>query len=132
MDPRLSFLLVCFLASSLVVGEARSAETKSIRAGIIGLDTSHVVAFTKTFNDPRNDSDDARRDLAGVKVVAAYPGGSPDIPSSIDRVPGYTKELSGMGVEIVDSIDTLLGMVDAVLLESLDGRPHLEQARPVF
>ena len=65
--------------------------------------------------------------------MAAYPGGSADIPSSRDRVAGYTKELhEKYGVEIVDSIDELLKKVDVVFLESVDGRPHLGQARPVF
>jgi predicted dehydrogenase len=101
---------------------------KSLRAGIIGLDTSHVVAFTRLLNAPS-----PKPELAGVRVVAAYPGGSPDIPSSRDRVAGFTKELSEkFGVKIVDSIDELLANVDVVLLESVDGRPHLEQAKPVF
>jgi hypothetical protein len=98
-----------------------------IKAGIIGLDTSHVVAFTKLLNDPK-----ATGDIATVDVVAAFPGGSFDIPASRDRVAGYTKEVRGMGVEIVDSIAALLTKVDVVLLESVDGRPHLDQARPVF
>ncbi|MGD0043969.1 MAG: Gfo/Idh/MocA family oxidoreductase, partial [Isosphaeraceae bacterium] len=64
---------------------------------------------------------------------AGYPGGSADIPSSRDRVAGYTKELHDKyGVEIVDSIDELLKKMDVVLLESVDGRPHLAQARAVF
>ena len=67
-----------------------------------------------------------------MKIVAAYPGGSPDIPDSRDRVKGYTEQLRGMGVEIVGSIDELLKRVDVVLLESVDGRPHLAQARPVI
>ena len=37
-----------------------------------------------------------------------------------------------MDVEIVDSIDALVTKVDAVLLESVDGRKHLEQVLPVF
>jgi hypothetical protein len=37
-----------------------------------------------------------------------------------------------MGVEIVDTIDALLEKVDAVLLETNDGRPHLVQALPVL
>ena len=102
--------------------------TKPIRAGIIGLDTSHVVAFAKMLNDPKS-----KGELAGVRVVAAFPGGSPDIPSSRDRVEGYTKQLRDQfGVEIVDSIDALLGKVDVVLLESVDGRPHLKQIEPVL
>jgi hypothetical protein len=70
--------------------------------------------------------------MARLKIVAAFPGGSPDLPSSIDRVPNYTKEFQTQGVQIVDSIDELLGKVDAVILNSLDGRKHLEQAYPVF
>jgi predicted dehydrogenase len=99
-----------------------------LKAGIIGLDTSHVTAFTKLLNGPNT-----KGDLADVRIVAAYPGGSPDVPESRNRVAGYTKELREMyGVEIVDSIDALLQKVDVVFLESVDGRPHLEQARPVF
>ncbi|HUY88083.1 MAG TPA: Gfo/Idh/MocA family oxidoreductase [Pirellulales bacterium] len=108
---------------------ARAEDSKPpLRVGIIGLDTSHVVAFTSVLNDPKSEGD-----LAGVKVVAAYPGGSQDIPSSRDRVGMYANELrEKFGVEIVDSIEALLPKVDAVLLESVDGRPHLEQAKPVF
>lgn len=100
---------------------------KPLRAGIIGLDTSHVIAFTKVLNAP-----DAQGDLADVVVVAGYPGGSPDIPSSHDRVGAYTEQLRNMGIEICDSIEQLLSKVDVVLLESVDGRPHLAQARPVI
>ena len=37
-----------------------------------------------------------------------------------------------MGVEIVESIDVLLTKVDVVLLETNDGRPHLDQALRVI
>ncbi|MBD0254545.1 MAG: Gfo/Idh/MocA family oxidoreductase [Cytophagales bacterium] len=97
------------------------------RVGIIGLDTSHSVAFTKLLNAP-----DAGADLGGYRVVAAYPKGSPDIESSVSRVPGYTEEVKKLGVQIVDSIPGLLKMVDVVLLETNDGRPHLAQAMPVL
>ena len=103
------------------------AERKELRAGIIGLDTSHAVAFTKILNDP-----EAKEDVAGCRVVAAYPKGSPDIESSVSRVPGYTEEVKKHGVEIVDSIEELLKKVDVVLLETNDGRPHLEQVLPVL
>jgi predicted dehydrogenase len=100
---------------------------KELKAGLIGLDTSHVVAFTKALNNPNKSAD-----LAGVRVVAGYPGGT-DIPVSKDRVAKFTETLkSQYGLEIVDSIDALLKKVDVVLLESVDGRPHLEQARPVL
>jgi len=86
-----------------------------------------VPAFTQAFN-----SSEANSLLSGIKVVAAFPGGSDDIPSSRDRVEKFTDGLRGMGVEIVDSIDALLQRVDVVLLESVDGRKHLAQVRPVF
>ena len=98
-----------------------------LKVGIIGLDTSHVTAFTKALNDAK-----AGPDLANCRVVAAYPKGSPDIESSTSRVPGYVEELKKLDVEIVDSIDALLKRVDCVLLETNDGRPHLEQALPCF
>ena len=97
-----------------------------LRVGIIGLDTSHVVAFTELMNDPK-----AEGALADVRVVAAFPGGT-DIPASRDRVAGFTERVRDLGVEIVPSIEALLPKVDAVLLESVDGRPHLDQARPVI
>jgi len=107
------------------------AEGKEIRIGIIGLDTSHATAFTKVLNQgPKNPADAPR--FAGLKVMAAYPKGSKDIPGSYERVPEYTEAVKKMGVEIVDSIDALLPKVDAFLLESNDGKVHLEQLRPLL
>ena len=99
---------------------------KPLRAGIIGLDTSHVPAFTKLFNGPKADGD-----LAGIKVVAGFPGGT-DMPASRDRVVKFTEQVREMGVEIVGSIPALLEKVDVVLLESVDGRIHLEECKKVF
>lgn len=93
--------------------------------GIIGTDTSHVIAFSKVLNDAKNPDH-----IAGARIVAAYKGGSPDLESSANRVEGYAKELQEkFGVEIVPKIGDLCGKVDAILLESVDGRKHLEQAR---
>ena len=100
---------------------------KGKRVGIIGLDTSHSVAFTKTFN-----AEEAGPEYGGYKVVAAYPKGSNDIESSVKRIPGYIEDVKKLGVTIVDSIKDLLREVDVVLLETNDGRLHLEQAIPVF
>jgi hypothetical protein len=93
---------------------------------MIGLDTSHVIAFTDTINHP-----EAVGDLAKMRIVAGFPGGT-DIPPSRDRVEKFTNQLSAKGIKIVDSIPELLEDVDAILLESVDGRPHLEQARVVI
>ncbi|HLY72960.1 MAG TPA: Gfo/Idh/MocA family oxidoreductase [Planctomycetota bacterium] len=104
------------------------AEDEPLRIGIVGLDTSHVVAFTQLLNDSKN-----ANHIPGAKVVCAFKGGSPDVESSASRVEGFTKTLQEKwGVEIVDSVEALCSKVDAVLLESVDGRPHLAQARPIF
>jgi predicted dehydrogenase len=98
-----------------------------LKVGIIGLDTSHVVAFTNLIN--KGD----KGPLRNMRVVAAFPAGSPDLPISADRLAGFTRTLREKHrVEIVDSIEELLKKVDVVLLESVDGRPHLEQVRPVL
>jgi predicted dehydrogenase len=99
-----------------------------IRIGIVGTDTSHVPAFTRMLNDAS-----APNHIPGARVVAAYKGGSPDVESSRTRVDKFAEEIrSKWGVEIVPDIPTLCSKVDAVLIESVDGRPHLEQARQVF
>jgi predicted dehydrogenase len=97
------------------------------RIGIIGLDTSHSIAFTKALNGP-----EAGETYLGYKIVAAYPFGSREIVSSSERIPGYTEEVKKYGVEIVNSIDDLLPKVDVVMLETNDGRLHLEQALRVI
>ncbi len=98
------------------------------RIGIIGLDTSHSIAFTKIFNETRTTDE-----LGGYRVVAAYPTkGSPDIESSISRLAGFTKEMQDLGVPLVSSIEELIDKTDVILLETNDGRLHLEQALPVL
>jgi len=97
---------------------------KELRAGIIGTDTSHVPAFTKLLHS---------RPEWKIRVVAAYKGGSPDLPLSADRLEKFAKTIQEEhGVEIVDSIEGLLQKVDVVMLMSVDGRPHLAQATPVL
>ena len=110
-----------------VAAEESTPPKKVLRVGIIGLTTSHVPAFTNLLNDPQ-----ASGDLADVKVVAGVTGGIEDNPSSWGRREAYTKELREKGVKIYDSIPEMLKDVDVVLLEEVDGRPHLEMARPVI
>ena len=99
-----------------------------IRIGIVGTDTSHVIAFARVLNDPA-----AKNHIPGARIVAAYKGGSPDVESSRTRVEGFAQELAAKwNVEIVPDIPTLCRKVDAVLLESVDGRPHLAQARQII
>ena len=97
-----------------------------IRIGIIGLDTSHALAFTELLNGENN------KEYPDFKIVAAYPYGSKTIKSSYERIPGYIEGVKKCGVEIVPSISELLKKVDCVMLETNDGNLHLEQALEVF
>jgi predicted dehydrogenase len=115
-------ILLFFLFSSAIPAE------KVIRIGLIGLDTSHAPAFTKILND-EGDEDH----IPGARVVAAFAGGSMDVEASYTRLEKYTSQIRDeFKVEIVGSIAELLPKVDAVIITSVDGRVHLEQARQVF
>ncbi len=117
-----------FITVVALLAPAPAALGDDIRIGMIGLDTSHVTAFTALLNDP-----DHKDHVPGGKVVAAYKGGSDDIEASYSRVDKFASQLrEQFGVQIVDTIEELCTMVDAVMLESVDGRPHLKQAKPVF
>jgi hypothetical protein len=101
--------------------------TTSVRIGMAGLDTSHVPAFASLLHDPNHEYH-----VAGGRIVAAFPGGSPDFDLSISRVEKFTAQLRDTHrVEIVESLAALRGKCDAVMLESIDGRVHLEQFREV-
>lgn len=121
-------LLLAFSGASLIRGE-------DLKLGIIGTDTSHAIAFTKVLNDVT-----APDHIEGARVVAAFKGGSPDIPESARRVDEYAGELQKKwAVKIVPTIEDLCSAVDGILLESVDGRPHLAQfqeavkcGKPVF
>jgi hypothetical protein len=118
------FALVLAVGSTALAAESPAWATKDLKAGIIGTDTSHVPAFTGQFQSHPE---------WRIKVVTAFKGGSPDLPTSADRVEGFAKTIQEKyGVEIVDSIEELLQKVDVVLLESVDGRPHMAQATPVL
>ena len=112
----------CILAGILFTSCAFASD---LRLGIIGTDTSHVVEFTKLLNDASNPDH-----VPGARVVAAFKGGSPDIPSSRDRVEGFSAELKDKWhVQFVSQIRDLCPLVDGILLESVDGRVHLDQFR---
>lgn len=115
------------LAQAEQAAATKDSEPKPLKVGIIGLDTSHATAFTNILNGPKQ-----RPEAFGSRMVAAYPKGSPDIESSVSRVPDYTEAVKKQGVEIVDSIEELVKRVDVVCLETNDGRPHFEQLIPVL
>lgn len=99
----------------------------SARVGMIGLDTSHCEAFAKVLNDPG-----AGAEYSGFPVTIAYPYGSKDIVSSASRIPKITEDIKKLGIRIASSIEELISQSDVVLLETNDGRLHLEQALKVI
>lgn len=110
---------------SFLCAPLQSEDAAIIRVGMVGLDTSHAVAFTKILHDPANNYP--------ARVVAAVPQSSRDIESSYSRVDGYVETLTKeYGVKMMDSIEKMVAEVDVVMIESVDGRPHLEQARPAI
>jgi hypothetical protein len=130
----LGALLVMF--QSRVEGQTTEARTElasgaeagePLRIAMIGLDTSHSTAFARLLNDPQ-----VAGHIPGCRVVKAYPFGSRSIPSSYERIEGYTEQVLQLGVEVVASLDEALDGVDAVLLETNDGQLHLEQAAVIF
>ena len=119
-----TFLLALAAPMAAYAAESPPWATKDLRAGIIGTDTSHVPAFTEVFRSHPEWK---------IRVTAAFKAGSPDLPTSANRVEGFAKTIHDKyGVELVGSIEELLPKVDVVLLESVDGRTHLAQAAPVL
>jgi len=123
-----TYLTAALLAiMTMVVTYAGAAEparpdwaAKDIRVGLVGCDTSHAPAFTRILN--------AHPEWR-VRVVAAFPEGSKDMPkASLGRIPRFVATLEKGKVKIVSSMAELLKGVDAVMIESVDGRPHLRQA----
>lgn len=106
-------------------GYVKASPVKGKRIGIIGLDISHAISFTKTINSNPADFKD-------YQIVAAYPFGSQTIASAAERIPKYTQQVQTYGVKIVNSIAELLQEVDVVMLETNDGRMHLAQALEVI
>lgn len=118
------------IATGLTTSSSLSAmalNANPVRIGIIGCDTSHAVAFAKSFN-----KDVVTPGLEGFRIVAALPEASPDIENNQKRLPGFVEELKKLGVEMVSSMEELLRQSDVVMVESNDGRPHLRQALPAI
>ena len=107
--------VVAMAAAALLAVFGAVAET---RIGIIGLDTSHAVAFTKVINVDRPPWTE------GFRVTSAYQWGSRDIFSSTNRYPEYIAKVREMGVAVVPTIDELIESVDVVCLETNDGQAN--------
>ncbi|MFM7056650.1 MAG: Gfo/Idh/MocA family oxidoreductase [Planctomycetota bacterium] len=132
-----SLLLPPLLA--LLTSTPHPTVADDVRIGILGIDNYGSVAYTEFLNKP--DGDDV---FAGVRVVAACPIGSPDYPDSDKLVEQWKQQLLSLHqnpkdpkdavppIEMVGSVDELLQKCDGVMIFSLDGRLHLEQATAVL
>lgn len=106
-----------------------------VKIGILGLDNYQAIEYAAFFNNPK-----AEGDLAGLRVTAVYPVTSPDYPKSAEFTAMWQAQLLNQyktdpnvkPVEIVDSIEELLARCDGVMIWTLDGGKHLEQARAVI
>ncbi|MEA2711607.1 MAG: hypothetical protein QOF78_4208 [Phycisphaerales bacterium] len=95
-----------------------------LRVGLIGLDMSHALEFTRRLNDQ-----DHPEHVPGARVTAAWPGGSRDFELSWSRVPKFTAEVRDKhAVQIMESPDAVASRVDLLFITAADGRAH----RPLF
>lgn len=109
----------------LLIPTCRIAESaEPVRVGILGIDNYQCLAFTQVWHKPPEDNPDA----GGLKVVAAWRGGSPDIEETLVDIGRWEPRLIDHGVSMEDSIDAVLGKCDAVIMMSIDGRAHLKVA----
>lgn len=121
----LLLLTVCCMSFTCLQW-AKAAEP--VRVGIVSIDSYQALAFTQVFHQPPEDNPD----VGGLKVIAAWPGGSPDLPQTLKDIERWKGHLVGYGIAMEDSIQKVLDQVDAVMLMTLDGRVHLEQVRPIL
>lgn len=137
---RLSPLLMVALWMSGFAGAIHSAQAaEPVRVGILGFDNYQAVEYVQFFNNPK-----AEGDLAGLRVVAALPVISPDYLESAALTERWKPQMLAAHqnpadpkdkvppVKMVGTLDELLASCDVVMMWSLDGRLHLQQATAVI
>ena len=95
-----------------------------IKLGILDFDTSHCVEFTRRLNHIGKDEEQF---VEGAKIVIGCPGESKLSP---ERIEGFTKQMKDYGVQLVDKPADMIGKVDGMLVEAVDGTVHYERAKP--
>jgi virulence factor len=95
-----------------------------IRLGILDFDTSHSVAFTQRLNQVGVAEDQW---VDGAKVVVGCPGESKLSP---EKIPENAEQMRKFGIPLVDKPVEMIGKVDAMLIEAVDGSVHYDRAKP--
>ena len=114
-------------ASVAAVIASAAALAADRRIGIVGIDTSHVVEFSKILNGTN-----PAPEFAGYRVGKVCRWGSRDIVSCTNRHGTYTAELATLGVRVSEDLGEVLADSDCVFLETNDGRERLRQSVEVF
>lgn len=121
-----------FLGTGLGIGvqvpvSAKAIVQKEIKIGIIGLSV-HSAAYTEIIN-----SGASSPEFSGCRVTAIFhPIGNPDVEFSEKQLQSFSETIRGQGVEFVSSIKELVKRVNAVMILTNDGRPHLKEIIPVL
>ena len=103
-------------AGILLLLAGGTARAQQLRLGIIGTDSTHAVEFTRILNDPK-----AADHVQGARIVAAYRGGSPNVPLSRDRIQQISAQIETQWkIPFVDRIPDLCDRIDGLLLLSVD------------
>ena len=106
-----------------------------VKVGILGLDNYQSIEHAAFFNNPK-----AEENLSGLRVSVVYPVTSPDYPKSAESTQMWLGHLQNQykgdpnfkPIEIVNSMDEFLARCDGVMIWTLDGTRHLEQAKAVI
>lgn len=97
-----------------------------IRVGIVDVDSTHAIEFTKRLNHIGIDEEQW---VDGAKVVCFWAGRSA-IRSEEEVNKFATIMREELKVKQVDNLKEMLSMIDAVMIESVDGSVHYERALP--
>jgi predicted dehydrogenase len=96
-----------------------------IKLGILDFDTSHTVEFTRRLN--HTEGTPKEQYVEGAQVVIGCAGES---KLSAERIAGFTEQMKKFGVTLVEKPGDMIGKVDGMLIEAVDGTVHYERAKP--